>query len=493
MTARRSSARAAPSPVVFGCLALGTLPLAATAGWAGIGAATAFLSGDRRQALGLAVVMFMLLVLGGALVFIVWAVSTSRAARQDLAMRRRNHPDAPWMWREDWARGEVVHLEGTAAIVFLGAFAVVWNVVVLIAVVALGSTVGADDRFFLFGLLGVFVVAGLFLVSMVVQMILRRVRYGRSVFSLDALPATPGGQLSGVVHVPEALSTAAAFEVTLFHIAVIQGENTTENVKWQDALTLAQSSVDRGPHGIMLPVAFDIPADATPTSPLGDDERRILWRLTVKAALRGVDYDAAFEVPVFHADAPQQIGSRRMAQARARPLAPHEVPQPVTSRIRVEPTNGGTALQFPTPPWLYIWTLVPLLFVPAAAWLGNQPFLSTVPYDVVLGASVAATLFCWGLTFLGLIATPNRIEVLHDRVLVRRGLGRHGWDRTMQLSDVKTAVARTAGSQGQAQHSVDILTTSGGEYWAAIGLRDASEAKWLAGEIERLVRAAQGA
>ena len=493
MAARPSPRRAAPSPVVFGCLVVGTLPLAAGALWAAFGAATALLEGDREQALGLAGLTFMLLVLAGIPALVVWLVSASRGASQDVALRRRNHPDAPWMWRDDWARGEVVHVESTTAIVAMGVFATVWNAFVLIMVVAAALNVGKDERVVAFSLLGIFVLAGLFLASVVVKMILRRIRYGRSVFVLDTLPATPGGQLSGVVQVPAGLAAASAFVVELYGLEAIRGETAMERVEWTDALTLPQSSVDRGPNGIFIPVAFDLPADANPTSPREVDQKRRLWRLTVKAAVSGTDYDATFEVPVFRTDDPQQLRSRRQVPARARPLAPGDMEQPITSRIRVEPTEGGTALQFPRPSWLPGCTLVPLLFVPAAAWLGRQTFLSDVPYPVVVGAGLAVTLFFWGVNLLGLVMTPSRIEVLQDRVIVRRGLGRHGWDRTVQITDVKNAVVRTSGGQGQHQHSVDILTTDGREYWAALGLRDASEAKWLAGEIERLVRAAQGA
>jgi hypothetical protein len=471
---------------------VGTLPFLAAALWSGFAAATDLVEGNRDRALGLGVVTFMLLVFAGVPALIVWAVTAYRAENQDTAVRRSNHPDSPWLWREDWARGEVVHLEGTASIVALGLFAFVWNAAVVIMVVAALLHADPSERIVVIGLLGLFVLAGLFLVSVVVKKILKRVRYGRSVFVLDMLPATPGGQLSGVVQAPAGLAAASAFEVALYGLEARRGDDVeTERVEWQDARTLPRSSVDRGPSGISIPVAFDIPADAAPTSPREQDMKRRLWRLTVKAAISGVDYDADFEVPVFCTDAPQRL-SRRTVPARPPSLAP-ETEQPVTSRIRVEPTEGGTALQFPTPSWLRGWTLVPVLFVPAAAWLGRQPILAEVPYIVCVGAGVAAMLFFWGVTLLGLVMTPSRIEVLHDRVIVRRGLGRHGWDRTVRLGDVKSAVARTIGGQGQSQHSVDILTTSGGEYWAAIGLRDASEAKWLAGEIERLVHAAQGA
>jgi hypothetical protein len=280
--------------------------------------------------------------------------------------------------------------------------------------------------------------------------------------------------------------------VTLRCVDVTRGESSSERVLWQDVMTLAQSSLDRGPAGLAIPVAFDLPGDAATTTEDPGSRRHTLWRLEVKAALAGADYEASFEVPVFRTDAVQRLAPAGMVAVRARPLAPRETPQPATSRIRVEPMAGGTALQFPVPSWVRGWTLVPLLLVPAAAWLGRQPFLAEVPYVMVVAGGVAGTLFFWGLNLLGIVFTPNRIEVVGDRVVVRRGLGRLGWGRTIPLDDVASAVVRSVGNGAQMQQSVDILTRSGGEYWAAIGLRDASEAKWLAGEIETRVRAAQG-
>ena len=492
MSERSAGTRRPPvSPGLLGCGVVCALPLVAGFLWTGVLAADALSEARTERALELGLVAMLLLAFASVPPLVAASLGRSRAESQDAAVRRGNHPDRPWLWRSDWACGEVVHQEGTGGIVAIGLFALVWNsVVALLARAAWRSS--PDNRLFLSSFLAVFLLAGLLLAAATVRMILQRLRFGRSSLALDALPATPGGQLSGVVHAPLALAGARAVDVSLRCLDISTGDGSGERLRWQDTLTLGQSSLDRGPSGLEVPVAFDLPADAVPTTPAPDRRQRTLWRLQVSAALAGADYEASFEVPVFTTDAVKHLSPSTTA-VRARPLAASETPQPARSRIRVVPLAGGTgtALQLSMPAWLAKWTLIPLLLVPAAGWLGRQPVLADVPYPRVIAGGVAGVLCIWALDILAVLLTPSRIEIGGGRVLVRRGWGPLGWVRTIALDEVTGAVVRVDANGSRVQQNVDIRTRSGGVYWAALSLRDASEAKWLAGEIDRVVHGAR--
>ena len=69
-----------------------------------------------------------------------------------------------------------------------------------------------------------------------------------------------------------------------------------------------------------IPVAFAIPRDAMPSDP-GNANDRVLWRLQVIGEVPGVDYSAAFEVPVFRTSASDAPAHRRRSGRGRRGLS----------------------------------------------------------------------------------------------------------------------------------------------------------------------------
>src|SRR6185503_2586845 len=79
-------------------------------------------------------------------------------------------------------------------------------------------------------------------------------------------------------------------------------QTTTEHIRWQEEQRVRGTAVrDYRGIGATIPVDFAIPADAR-----GTDEsmprNTIIWRLSVSASLPGVDYAAAFDVPVYYTE-----------------------------------------------------------------------------------------------------------------------------------------------------------------------------------------------
>lgn len=169
------------------------------------------------------------------------------------------------------------------------------------------------------------------------------------------------------------------------------------------------------------------------------------------------------------------------------PQRPADV-QPPSSRIRVEPLLDGAAFQYPSPSWIRGWTIVPLLIVAASAVVGTLLFPDDTNAMLLCGAAgLAVALIMLTLTLLGVMTTPNRVEIGADTVIVRRGLFGRGWDRRIPRARV-VAVKHVPLQNGpRVDHTVDIETEDGKSYNAALGLRDLAEARWLAFEIERQV------
>ena len=96
-----------------------------------------------------------------------------------------------------------------------------------------------------------------------------------------------------------------AIELSCVERIVRQGKNkgTVERELWMKDARISSSSITAGPAGAVIPVAFSIP-DNLEASSVEDDTRTIVWRLRAKTDMRGVDYAAVFELPVFDRSEP---------------------------------------------------------------------------------------------------------------------------------------------------------------------------------------------
>lgn len=208
--------------------------------------------------------------------------------------------------RPDWAAGRIAADEARGRNVMFYA-AGLWAVLA----VGLGAAAWfAADDFFWFAA----AIAGLGAIGLAVGGIVRRRRlakFGASHLVLAALPARLGATLEGRVEsgIGPRAAPAGGFTVTLrcvhrYERTVRTGDNRrTErhrDVLWQAETQAEGRHVARHP-GLVVPVAFDVPADQ-PASTLGGGDG-ILWELAISAAVPGLDYAATFELPVLAPEA----------------------------------------------------------------------------------------------------------------------------------------------------------------------------------------------
>jgi len=467
----------APSPTStalgLGCGVLFLLPFAGFGTFAAVKVLGAAAASDWRQA---AFFSLFALTFGGVGFGGIGFLLMSRRRLADAEERQVRNPEAPWLWRADWASGIVTDSSRTEMWT-AWVFSMLWNLVSLPSAV-LGVRKGLEDgnRLALIALL--FPLVGLGLLGWAVRATLRYRRYGTSRFELATRPAVVGHTLGGTVRTPSDLRPPEGFHVVLSCIrreTTGSGKNrsTTEHLLWQD-----DRRIIGGPGG--LPVAFAIPHDATPSDP-GTPSDRVLWRLEVTGDVPGIDYAAAFEVPVFHTsatDAPLTDADRAAAAAS---LLPADYHPPADSRIQVSTTRRGTEIYFPPARNAGFAAAITVF---TAIWIGvivlalvlHAPILFPIVFGLFGLPLVYFTLQAW----LGV----TRVMAGDGQVAVATGWLMPGRERTLRAAEIAGVTARIGYQQGNTPfYDVSIETTAGKRIVAGRAVRDKREAEWLAATI----------
>jgi len=477
MTAPTLSVRGAGNnaALALGCGVLFLLPFAGVGVFTGVQAVRAAAASDWPQAGFLTI---FALTFGGVGVGGLIALAAGRRRLVDAEGRQAGHPDAPWLWRADWASGVVTDSSRTEMWT-AWVFAALWNLISLPGgVLGVRAATREGNRLALIALM--FPLIGMGLLAWAVRTTLRYRRYGISRFELSRNPGIVGHTLAGTVRTPSDLRPPEGFRVVLSCIrreTTGSGKNrsTTEHLLWQE-----ERRTMGGPGG--LPVAFAIPSDARPSDP-GRSDNRVLWRLQVTGDVPGIDYAATFEVPVFHtteSDAPSTEADRTATVAA---VVPADYRQPAGSRIQVSTTRRGTEIYFP-PARNAGFAIGITVF--AAIWLGaialmlalHAPILFPIVFGLFALLLVYLLLEAW-LGVTRVIAGDGQVTIASGWLVPRR-------ERTIRAGEIKGVTTRIASQQGDtAFYDVTIETTAGTRVAAGRSVRDKREAEWLAATIAK--------
>ncbi|WP_448550320.1 DUF3592 domain-containing protein [Thalassotalea fusca] len=120
--------------------------------------------------------------------------------------------------------------------------------------------------------------------------------------TLNPYPGVVGGKVKGTLTVPVAPHSQDSYQVVLScvkHWTTRSGNKTEhhQSVVWQEEQKV--KPVSRANES-SLSFAFDVPAEKPESS--APSKNYHMWTLTVKGALKGIDFDRAYEVPVFVTD-----------------------------------------------------------------------------------------------------------------------------------------------------------------------------------------------
>jgi hypothetical protein len=278
-----------PERFVLGFIKFFGTPLCIAATLAAMVAVTRAREGKWDQA---ALAASIMLACGGAGAGAIrWVRLHARAVDPSHSLRAAN-PDAPWMWREDWAAGEVRTSAARDAnrLMFI---AIAWCIATLpILFITPDRALRSADYLPLSAL--IFPLIGVVMLTWAMRL-RRRVReYGESRFAMTTLPGRIGGALSGAVHVEHPLTPGTQVALELECI------NRTTRGAWHNR-TVWDRILWRGRQTSMsdasgsIAVVLMIAPDCRPTDD-SNPKSRIVWRLSAKAP---GGYRAEFEVPVF--------------------------------------------------------------------------------------------------------------------------------------------------------------------------------------------------
>jgi hypothetical protein len=472
----RSSA-ASVRPAV-GCAVLFLLPFAA-------GGVVAAVAGVRAAALRdwgqVGFLSIFALVFGGVGIGGIVAVLRGRGGAEAALAREAQHPDAPWLWREDWAARRITDAS-VAEMGFAWAFAILWNLVSApAAVVGVRAALREGNRAAMIALL--FPAVGVGLLVWAIRITIRRRRYGTSVLELGTLPAVVGHALEGTLRTPAGLRPPEGFRVVLSCIRRVtsgsgRNRSTSERILWQEERCATAS-------GAGVPVAFAIPGDAAPSDP-GRSDDRTLWRLEVSADVPGVDYAAGFEVPVFRTAESALPRTETEQAVAARTAVPADYGQPTGSRIQVSRTRRGTEIYFPparNPGMATSLTVFTLIWA-VAIW-ATIAFDAPLIFPIVFGGFGALLVFLVIDQWMGVA----RVTADRDGVTIAKGWLVVGRERTLRAADVAEVTTKIGSQAGRTvYYDVTIVTSAGKRVTAGGGIPDKREAEWLAATVQEALR-----
>ena len=220
----------------------------------------------------------------------------------EIARMQKDWAAKPWTQRNDWAEGMVIQ-EGTFDMRLLTAFTVIWNIIGW-GIASFGILSEADSTEIPWFLL-LFPAVGIGLMIMTVRTWIRKRKFGISILHCATMPFYLGERLQGTVQtgVPVKKQPAKEFFIQLNCVrrtTVIDQDSddrVSENTLWSQKQT-AFGSISAAGAAFQISVDIDIPPDLPP-SELNPEDDRTLWRLHITSSVKGVDYAASFEVPIY--------------------------------------------------------------------------------------------------------------------------------------------------------------------------------------------------
>jgi Protein of unknown function (DUF3592) len=222
-------------------------------------------------------------------VLIGWVVLPFNAAFDFVRVRRERrfrreqesaHPAEPWLWKEPWAKAEMVEPSGRKGVIFV-LVALAWNIDTIPLWFSLPTAAQGD----VWSLAAAALIAIGWLIALRAIIVWRRHR--RSIFRMSEIPAITGGQLTGEIETTANPDAAGGFFLTLRCIQNAGDANgstatNSEEILWEETQAISNISPARGFGSVAMPVRFSTPSDSPSTSEgSGDEKDRVMWQLVL--------------------------------------------------------------------------------------------------------------------------------------------------------------------------------------------------------------------
>jgi len=386
----------------------------------------------------------------------------------------------PWQSRKDWADGRIKSADRQSFVV-ISLFAVFCNAISWAVLIVNWSEVmraKGPGKWIEF----LFPAVGVGLLSAAVYCLLKWLKFGRAVFEMASVPGAVGGALEGTIKLGRFLRFPEGVTVRLRCVRQVttgsgDSRHTQETILWE-----SERHVPDAGGADSIPVLFAIPADAEETDGTNPSDE-VLWRLSAKAKLPGIDLSETFAVPVYKvAQAPAQIAAAQRARAvETTELAHYE--RPATSRIRIRTVADGTEFYFPAArnpgaaTGLTVFTLI---------WLGAifcmVHFKAPVLFAMVFGLFGVILLVIVASLWLG----TTRIVAAKTGITVAKRLAGIPRYRAIAIGEIAAITLKQGMTAGTTvYHDIKICLNSKEEITAGSSIHDYEEARWLASEMAR--------
>ncbi|MFZ0827607.1 MAG: hypothetical protein WAO02_09320 [Verrucomicrobiia bacterium] len=428
--------------------------------------------------------LLSVVVVCGGLIALIFGINAKKQALKAGSLKSGDG-EKPWLQRGDWAAGRILS-SSRRAILLLWIFVIFWNVIsAVIAFVVVSQAVQSGNHAAFIAL--IFPVVGIAVLFYAAKTTLAWRRFGQSSFEMAAVPGALGGTLEGMIQVKGRLEPEHGLHLRLSCVRRAtsgSGNNrsTTERILWQDEKWLRADLPQTDLNATGIPIYFRLP-DNLPESNASRGDG-IHWKLEASARLRGPDFDATFEVPVFKlAETPAPSDD---------PTAPFQmslddVRRLIHSRIQVNDLpGGGREFVFPsarnpgfatgaTAIWL-IWTGIIVLLL-----CKHAPLLFPLAFGAV---DLLMTVFVVDLWFRysRVVVTPERVQIETSWLGIKKR-------RTLEISGLANISAEVGATAGHsAYYDLKIRTRDRQDFTAAKNLGSKPEADWLVREMSTALK-----
>jgi len=268
-------------------------------------------------------------VIGFQLIFVIvfgalgWALLIGsvigiRRAKLEAALAKQ-YPDEPWRHRLCWSTPRIKSTQSSLAIAIV-AVALLWNAVSLPILLVIPRELAQGHYFVLFILL--FPIIGMGLGWWAGVATARAKRFGKTYFELSTIPVRPGEELKGMIVAPKALEGAEAAKIKFvcersYRTTGSDGKRTTKTeVLWKKELSAPVIKGQSAAGDALIKLSIQTPTGFPDSSNQYSED--FTWKLSASAELKGADFAAEFELPVFSRSASQVKDQDQAASSNSR-------------------------------------------------------------------------------------------------------------------------------------------------------------------------------
>jgi len=208
-----------------------------------------------------------------------------------------------------------------------------YNVMMVYAVIGVAR---GDHPFWVYPVIGLFCLIGLFILVGSKWTTLEWLRFGRVVFMMDSSPAHLGGGVSGNVRAPPAMQMGQLVTATLQCRGITYTPGADGTSRREEEIWKRNKRTCVVSKGKRIPIEFEIPPDLPEsdlpgrfgtTARIQYDRQYHDWELIIHAAVPGIDLNRSYEILV------QQAPARHVRPSSSPDRGSRE-PEPQDSRTR---------------------------------------------------------------------------------------------------------------------------------------------------------------